>query len=388
MSRQTAPYQRGKFWLEPRNGRNFDIVWYDTGRSRNRSISSGSKDVREASLALDREYLKSEGHSTCPTCHRTWDGQAPALALDAIVDYLILSEGKAGIVSSRTRLSHVVRYLELKPDTSCVEIDERWIEGFRQWRLKQKYKGQPPSLSHVEGSVMQLAAAITATQTLPAKFKARQMASLSQSPEHRSDVQELAAMFDYALAYDIRDNLLRFLRAAVATWARPDAIYDIHSNNWRAKARVLHLNPANRPQTKKYRPVIPVAPQFAVILDELEGNYIPVNNIIHQWSKMQTELKLPKGREAGQKLIRRSMATIARRELGEADWIQGRIMLGHVKSTTSDIYALPNPAQIGRALAVTESIISDIEKLCPNAFHRTFTAEIFDFGQFKRAKTG
>jgi hypothetical protein len=64
------------------------------------------------------------------------------------------------------------------------------------------------------------------------------------------------------------------------------------------------------------------------------------------------------------------MSALARRELGEADWIQGRIMLGHVKSTTSDIYALPNPAQIGRALAATESIISDIEKLCPNALHR------------------
>jgi len=388
MSRQKAPYQRGKFWLEPRKGRNFDIVWYDPSRRRTRSISAGSNDVREASLALDREYLKSEGHSTCPTCHRTWDGQAPALALDAIVDYLILSEGKAGIMSARTRLSHVVNYLNLKPDTSCVEIDERWVEGFRQWRLKQKHKGNPPSLSHIEGSVMQLAAAITATQSLPAKFKARQMASLSQSPEHRSDVKEMAAMFEYALTFDIRDNLLRYLRAAVATWARPDAIYDIHSDNWRPKAQVLQLNPANRPQTKKYRPIIPVAPQFAVILDELKGNYISVSSIKHSWSKMGEEIGLPGGREAGEKLIRRSMATIARRELGEADWIQGRIMLGHVKSTTSDIYALPDPAQIGRALAVTESIIEDIEKLCPNAFHRNYTAKKFDFGEFKRAKTG
>ena len=235
---------------------------------------------------------------------------------------------------------------------------------------------------------MQLAAAITATQSVPASFKARQMASLSQSPEHRSSIAEIASMFDFALEYDIRDNLLRFLRAAVATWARPDAIYDIHSANWRAKARVLHLNEHGRVQTKKYRPVVPIARQFAVILDELEGNYIPVNTIKSSWYKMQEELHLPMGGESGEKLIRRSISTLARRALGEADWIQGRIMLGHVKSTTSDIYALPEPSQIGRALAVTESIIDDIEKLCPNAFHRKHTAKKFDFGAFKRAKTG
>ena len=388
MSRSLPIYQRGKFRLKARKGRNYDIVWYDQSTGFNRSISTGSKDVRIASDQLDREYLKSEGRPTCPTCHRPWDGQTPTLALDAIVDYLLLSEGKAGLVSAKTRLAHVANFLQLRPETLCIEIDERWIETFRQWRLKQKYKGKSPSLSYIEGSIMQLAAAITATQPMPAKFKARQMASLSQSPEHRSDVKELAAMFDYALTYDIRDNLLRYLRAAVATWARPDAIYDIHSDNWRAKARVLQLNPANRPQTKKYRPVIPVAAQFALILDELVGNYISVNSIKHSWSKMGDEIGLPGGREAGEKLIRRSMATLARRELGEADWIQGRIMLGHVKSTTSDIYALPNPAQIGRALEVTESIIEDIEKLCPNAFQRTYSAQKFDFGEFKGAKTG
>lgn len=48
--------------------------------------------------------------------------------------------------------------------------------------------------------------------------------------------------------------------------------------------------------------------------------------------------------------------------------MQGRMMAGHVPVTGSDIYALPDPANLGRALAVTESIVNEIEALVPGAF--------------------
>ena len=383
MPRKKPIYQRGRHRLYERPGRNLEIIWYDEAKRRERSVSAGSTDIGQGKLALDREYLKSEGRPTCPTCHRPWDGEGPALALDAIADYLLLSEGKAGIGSARTRLSHMADYLVATDTaTNCAQIDEAWIERFRKWRAG---KASP---SHIEGSVMQLAAAINATNNGPANFKARQFTALSQSPEYRADIKTIAAMFGYAMEYDTRDNLLRYLRAAVATWARPDAIYDIHSANWKSNARVLALNPPHRLQTKKYRPTVPIAQQFAPHLDALKGLYIPVSTVKHTWGKMRAELGLPSGREAGEKLIRRSVATIARNELGEEHWIQGRIMLGHVKSTTSDIYALPNPAHIGRALAVTESIIEEIDHHCKNAFYRDYTAKTFDFGQFRRQDNG
>lgn len=43
-------------------------------------------------------------------------------------------------------------------------------------------------------------------------------------------------------------------------------------------------------------------------------------------------------------------------------------MLGHVPVSVSDLYALPDPANLGRALAVTQAIIEEIEKLAPGAF--------------------
>jgi hypothetical protein len=59
---------------------------------------------------------------------------------------------------------------------------------------------------------------------------------------------------------------------------------------------------------------------------------------------MLDELGLPRDRETGQKLIRRSVSQLARPRIGEERWRQGEIMLGHQKASTSDIYAV-RPAQ-------------------------------------------
>ncbi len=84
---------------------------------------------------------------------------------------------------------------------------------------------------------------------------------------------------------------------------------------------------------------------------------------------MQDVLELPRDRETGTKLIRRSIAKLARTRLGERDWIEGQIMLGHKPhSSTSDVYAPFEPGYLGAALRVTEEIIDEIEALCPGAF--------------------
>lgn len=181
-----------------------------------------------------------------------------------------------------------------------------------------------------------------------------------------------------AMVIATRENLLRYLRAAVATWARPDAIFDLKAKGqWHSAAGVLDLNQPGRPQTKKYRPIIPVARQFRPWLDEAlaRESYIPVSTVRHGWASMRMHLKLPTGREAGEKLIRRSMATICRKLIGEANWAQGEMMLGHRKSSISDIYAIVDPANLGLALEATETVIDRIEALTPGAFCRTLTAE-------------
>src|SRR3546814_10472497 len=117
-------------------------------------------------------------------------------------------------------------------------------------------------LAHVEGGVMQLAAAINATPGQRAKFKARQQTSITRSPSFRVDVQILAAMFAHAMEQDYRINLLRYLQLAAATWARPETVLAVRRDQWHSGPRVLDLNPARRQRTNKRLPMVPVPHQI------------------------------------------------------------------------------------------------------------------------------
>ncbi|MBO9580296.1 MAG: hypothetical protein J7498_05345 [Sphingobium sp.] len=391
--RQKPLYQRGKYALHSRAGRaNLEVIWYDDELKRERSASAGTSDLQAGIKALDRIYLNDAGERLCPTCQRPWEGEYSPLVSQAIGDYLILREGSAGHDASRHRLSHVIDYLAAtKPETHCAEIDEAWIVKFRAWALARPVvspKGRvlrDRSLAHVEGSVMQLAAAINAVPGQRAKFTAQQQVNVTQSPKLRVPVETIAAMFNYclrpeeksdaliALRIKERQTLLAYLRLAVASWARPETVLAVRSDQWHSAAHVLDLNPVRRQRTNKRLPMVPIAKQMRPWLDELEGNWIQAASVRASWDKLRAHLKLPANREAGPKLIRRSISTIARKRIGEAQWRQGEIMLGHVPFAMSDIYAIIDPANLGLAMAATEEIIDEIEALAPGAY-RNVTA--------------
>lgn len=385
-------YQRGDFALYRRADRpNLEIVWYDTERKRERSVSARTGDAGEGRAALDRHYLRANGVEVCEKCGRPMEGEAAPYATDAIKDYLLGMDGKAGKKSAETRLAQVVGFLaSTNPNITLPAMNERWANDFRQWMKKRNY-----APGYTEGCILQIVAVINASRGHKAQFKARSLKAVARSPKYRASVETIAAMFRFCIdppppasgrewkgkerdyIVGTRENLLRYLRAAVATWARPDAIYELRANGqWHSEAGVLELNAPGRDQTKKHRPTIPVAKQFRPWLDEAmeRDSYLPVSTVRHGWDAMREHLGLPGGREAGEKLIRRSIATIARRKIGEANWVQGEMMLGHAKAKISDIYAIPDPANLGLALAATEEIIDEIEKLCPGAY-RTFTAD-------------
>jgi hypothetical protein len=380
-------YQRGPFKLYAREGRNHEIVWYDEQRQRERSTSAGTKDSGEAMKALDRRYLETQGIRHCRTCGQPLEGDHAPILADVIADYLIGLEGRPGYKSAKGRLGHVLDYLAKRPDTTVPMVNDAWVEGFRAWLLKQPVRStggkvlRMRSIGAVEGCVMQLAAAINATKTHKALFAVSSLKDVAESPRYRADLATIAAMFRYAGEKPERHTLRAYLRAAVATWARPDALLELTDKQWIPDAGVLDLNPKGRRQTKKRRPVVPVPRQFRPYLDALDGQLLPVSALRHAWEPMRDALGLPKDREAGPKLIRRSVATIARKRLGEERWVQGEMMLGHRKASTSDIYALPDPANLGAALAVTEAIIEDIEALVPEAF----TADLPQSGAGKPA---
>ena len=153
-----------------------------------------------------------------------------------------------------------------------------------------------------------------------------------------------------------------------------DASTEGRRGQWHSSARAFALNPVGRRQTRKYRATVPVPECVAWWLDDTNGPLVPQGLSKSTWRRMELALGLPGDGQSGMRLIRQSVATLARKRLGEENWIQGRIMLGHVQPTTSDIYAVSDPAHLGRALAVTTELISEIEASAPGAFYRSFTA--------------
>lgn len=382
-------YQRGEFTLYPRPGRNLEIVWYDRDRRRERSISAGTADVEAGRIALDKHYLQVTGGEYIPPVNRI-----SPLVTAVIADYqLARGDQAASSDAIRHRLAHVVRYIATQRDKAirCDAIDERWIGKFRTWLAKQPIPGQDRQRSPatIENSVLQLAAAIRWAKQIPA-FDTIPLPEVTRSPSFRASIPQIAAMFRYCLdpkartdkerARRIRErsNLLAFLRLSVATWARPDAVMDASTaserGQWLSQARAFNLNPVGRRQTRKRRSLVPVPECVGQWLDAIRGPIIPKELSKSTWRRMEADLGLPGAGQSGMKLIRRSIAHHARPIIGERDWIQGETYLGHRSASTSDIYALPNPAHLGVALAATQALIDEIDKLAPGAFYRTFTA--------------
>ena len=75
-------------------------------------------------------------------------------------------------------------------------------------------------------------------------------------------------------------------------------------------------------------------------LDDAKGPLVPRELSKSIWRRMELALGLLGHGRSGMRLVRRSVATLARKRLGEENRSQGRIMLGHVQPITGDIHAV------------------------------------------------
>jgi hypothetical protein len=385
---------------------NLQIVWRDPALGPQKR-SAKTADETLGMAALDLVYAELFGGiKICPTCQRcTTEDRDPLEIMDGY--WAAHGRHADNPDSIRTNLGYVRRYISSLPRAVTVEqIDKAWIADFRKWLARDPYtKGKDPTPRYrgpatIEGGVMQLHAALKWAKLVP-DFAVLNFQDLSRSPDYRADVQTVAAMFRYCLYPDTphpkefalqlkgRANLLTYLRFAVATWARPDAVLgfslDPRFKQWSSEYKVVHLNPYGRAQTKKFRPSVPVPNVVAAWLDSLpKEKLFKVRPAEKTWRNMVEAIGLGDmaDGEAGFKLVRRSMATIARDRLGEAEWLaQGERQMGHGGRSQSDTYAIPKPEQLGKALKVTAGIIADIETLCPGAFGGEAEADIANIVQ-------
>lgn len=384
--RDTALYRRGGYWLDWDRKQDgslrspfLAVYWYDPGKRRTRSTSTRTTDVGQAKRELDAIYVKNDtGQIVCPTCGQIRHTATSYLVTEAIEAYLADNIEKTSYKALQSRLAVVLEYIGTLSDPAiqATAIDAKWVGQFRKWAEKQpkvSVKGKKlgkRSLSTIETYVAQLAAAInhahrTRKILSPADFKPMPFSEVNRTPEHRSEIEELAAMFCYAQGYPA---LHRFLALSVATLGRPDAVHDFNvDDQWRG--RTIDLKRPNERQTTKYRPKLPAAKQIVPVLRGASGWFVGVKSVRRQWEKMAEVVGLPDKGEAGMKLIRRSMAKLLRDKLPASDWPEIEIFLGHRKfEEISALYAPDRPDYLAKARAGIEAIIEEIEAFVPLAF--------------------
>lgn len=394
-SRPAKPlYQRGRYELHKRPDRsNYDIIWYDAAAGRQRSRSAGTGALDTAKEALDRLYLQQErGQAVCPTCNRPWDEKRRFALVQAMMDYDLSRQGRRSYPSIHASLGHIHAYLEATGQTriACEDVNQDWIDRFESWArdipvISPAGNVRTRAAATVNNAVIYLAAAVNAAHArrdtlFPAAFKPRPAETVNVTPTYRADVAEIAAMFAYALEYPVkRLALLNFLRLSVVTLIRPEHAHYISADpadgQWNSKAGTLNLLPKGEVQTKKRRPIVPIARQAREWLDATPGPLVQPVSIKSSWTRMQAKLGLPGAGQAGPKLIRRSMATLIRNRLDARDIAELEVFLGHRGSNRiTDLYAPSDPAYLARARLAIEAIIDELEKAAPGAFHRTDTA--------------
>jgi hypothetical protein len=244
------------------------------------------------------------------------------------------------------------------------------------------------SLSTIENSVIQLAAAINACSG-PLLFKPVQTKELNNTPTHRLSMEQLADAFRYAtdLRFPVkRDGLHRFLMLSVATAARPDAVHEFSTSaerrQWNSDRNIICLNPKGRRQTKKFRAAVVAPRQIIPVLNDAEGFFIKQVSVRSAWNSMVGDLGWPRKGEGGMKLIRRSIAQLLRDAGTKRAWNETwqdkarkvpsdeiELQLGHRKLVSvSDLYAMFDPDYLSNATAAIEGILDAIVTLVPDAF--------------------
>ncbi len=180
--------------------------------------------------------------------------------------------------------------------------------------------------------------------------------------------------------YATRDQIVRLLNAEMPEhiWAyflirlctacRGDAARDLQLAQVDTAAGLVHLNPAGRRQTKKYRPTVPLLPLLSNYLELAKPEAYVVHwhgrhikSIKTTWRKLRKRALLPTWFVP--KTLRHTLATWLRQR-GVPAWdVSG--LLGHHAGGTTDAYAKFDPAYMGAVRSNLNEIVMDLAEDVP-----------------------
>ena len=336
-------FQIGEYWLDQREGSPaYYRCWIEGARTKR--ISLGTADLEEAKTAL-REFFILE-HT------KTLEEPAATPLADILKRYQAEHGGK--VRSSSHSATAVSYWLDHFNGVSVDELsDVKRQEGFHAALRKRGLK---------ESSIMRVVT--TGKAALNRAYKRGELKSVpyiltvkagAAEPMGRPmDVAELRRLYSAS-----PPHLKVFIGWMLGTAARTEAIISLTAAQVEWADGLINLNPAGRPQTKKYRPTVRLIPSLDAC--RFRGNLVvtksaPVQDVKTAWRAARTAAGLDD--KVNPYSLRHTAARWMRRE-GVSEW-DTATQLGHRRPGVTERYTAYDPAYLKGAGEALDKLVNAV----------------------------
>lgn len=347
-------FRLGDYWLEQRKG---STVWYRAWRDATgckQRASLGTRDPDEAKVALAQWFVE----------NASIKDQAPSDVLLSTVLTRYMHQHGDALASKDSASRGADLWIEFfGPAATVAEVTIPRQEAFMKWLAERGYSdGYVRRMLGVGKSAMNRAWKRGEITQVPFV----ELPPVGEAYPHYANRAQIVRL----LNAEMPEHIWAYFLVRLCTACRGDAARDLQRFQIDTEAGLVHLNPAGRRQTKKYRPTVPLLPALEAYL----GTAKPETYLVHwhgahiksiktTWRKLRGRALLPAWFVP--KTVRHTLATWLRQR-GVPAWdVSG--LLGHHVGGTTDAYAKFDPAYMGAAkqalLAILEDLATDVPKL-------------------------
>lgn len=351
---QERPGQIGDYWLSKRPGSDqWCRTWYDAATRQTRRASLGTTDFQEGKLKLWEWYAK----------HGRIDKQAAAdtpLELVLVRYYEQHGQHRPSAEMIRTSLGY---WSDFFSGLTVKEITTTKQREFVKWLAARREPAYAP------GYIKRILT--DGKSALNRAYKEGEIDSVPYVlPGEDSPARERLLTLDESAALWLATELPHermMLAILYGTLARPEAALDLRREFVDFGRGLLTQNPPGRRQTKKYRPVVPVAGFLRPWLEAApDGPLVawrgkPIKSFKTAWRALRKRAWL--GKDVVPKTIRHTMAT----ELRAAGVLEAEIagFLGHrAFGGKTEVYAKYRPDYLGDATQAIDRYMARVRASC------------------------
>jgi len=345
-------FRLGDYWLEQRKG---STVWYRAWRDATgckQRASLGTRDPDEAKVALAQWFVE----------NAAMKDQAPSDVLVSTVLTRYMHQHGDALASKDSASRGVDLWNEFfGPAATVADVTIARQEDFMKWLAEREYTdGYVRRMLGVGKSAMNRAWKRGEITQVPFV----ELPPVGEAYPHYATRAQIVRL----LNTEMPEHVWAYFLIRLCTACRGDAARDLQRFQIDTAARLVHLNPAGRRQTKKYRPTVPLLPALEAYLGTVKtqahlvhwhGRHI--KSLKTTWRKLRKRALLPAWFVP--KTVRHTLATWLRQRGVPAWEVSG--LLGHHAGGTTDTYAKFDPAYMGPARAALTAIIEDLGKDVP-----------------------